>query len=434
MAKILGFNVTLVGLFQLPDIFVNKGNFSHNEPGLNTALSEIKQKVYEGRLKALYEHQSQLPIAFEYFKGPRRLPNEREGNKFWKGLLDYGVWAPLFYESSDNLKFELVSYTDADVKPFFEKLVLSDKSPIRIFIRVFPLGGYSIHMVFNFTIPNNLEYFTIGDLQTIVEDLFDSVKFKLKTQSDVTESDKTISEIFEFFGSMIRDKFLINPNQMYLGMTKHAIINIDRCDGDWIRENIADLGGGRIAKLGIVPEDLTQKDDNSTIVKDVYYSGEVCTLLYVPTSTKKMVKYLKNQTIDVAEFVHLRKLIIEEYTKYISETNIKIAGKIDDLNYINALINKLTRKKITWINERFIANIQTLIELDKKIPSSIFRETIVSTMLEIIGYKETLEELKKELERTQKYAEKYNSELSKRLKVIVNAIEKAIKVIKPSIG
>lgn len=428
LAEILKCNITLLGLFQLPDIFVNKDNFSNKESGLNTALGYIKQMVYEGQLKVLYGDQSQLPINFEYFDGPRRLPNNREINKFWSSVLSYGVWAPLFYKSRDNLKVETDSCEDENVKKFFNKLSLSEKAPIRFFIRIFPIGGYSIHMIFDFTISNSSEYFTIEDLQTIVEDLFDSIKFKIKTKSDVIMSDITISEIFEKLGSKIREEFLLNPNQMHLGMTKHAIINIDKYKGDWRKEDIEDLAGGYIAKLGIIPEDLTQKDDNFIIATDVYYSGEMCTLL-VPTTKKKGRKYLKNETIDVAEFVHLRKLIVEEYTKHISEKNIEIAGKIDDLTFLNAIINKFKRKKLTWINERFIANLQTLIELDKKIQSSMFRENIVLRMLERIKYEDTLKELRKELKRAQNYAEKYNQELSKRLKVIINVIEEAIECI-----
>lgn len=419
MAQILKCNTTLLGLFPLPDIFVNKENFKSDE---------IKKGVYEIPLGERYKYQNQLPINFEYFDGPRKLPNNREENDFWRSVLGYGVWAPLFYKSRDDLNVEIISCEDENTTDFFNKLSLSEKAPIRSFIRIFPIGGFSIHMIFDFTLSNNSEGFTIEDLQTIVEDLFDNIKFKIETKSDVIMSDITLSEIFEKWGSMIRDKFLLNPNQMHLGMTKHAIINIDEYKGDWRKEDIEDLAGGYIKKLGIKPEDLSTGRDNATITGDVYYSGEICTLLAL-TTTKKGRKSLKNKTIDVAEFVHLRKLIVEEYTKHITQKNIEIAEKIDDLGFFNTLTNWRKRRKVTWINERFIANLQTLIELDEIISSTKFKKNIVSGMLERIEYENTLNILKKELERTQNYAEKYNRELSKRLKVIISTIEIAIKLM-----
>lgn len=420
MAKVLKCNITLLGLFPLPDIFVNKDNFSDNV---------IKQKVYEGKLNELYCEQSEHPnpITFKYFEGPRRLPKDREVNKFWTSLLGSNVWAPLFYKSSDNLKVEIDSFEDENVKNFFNKLSMSKKQ-IRCFIRIFPIGGYSIHITFDFTISNNSECFTTEDLQTIVEDLFDSIKFKIKTKSDVIISDITISEIFEKLGSKIREKFLLNPNQMHLGMIKHAIISIDEYKGVWIKKNIVDLAEGDIMKLGIIPEDLMLiPGDNNVIATDVYYSGEMCTFL-VPTTESNKRKYLK-EIIDVAEFVHLRKLIVEEYTKEISDKNIEIAGKIDDLSFLNHVRNYKARRNLTWINERFIANLQRLIELDKRIKSPKLRENIVLRMLESIKYGYSLNELKKELERAQTYTEKYNKKFSKRLEVIIEAIKVAIKFI-----
>ncbi len=420
MAQALKCNITLLGLFPLPDIFVNKENIKSDE---------IKRGVYEISLGKRYEHQNQLPINFEYFDGPRKLPDTREENDFWGSVLGYG-WAPLFYKSRDDLNIEIISCEDENTTDLFNKLSLSKKAPTRFFIRIFPIGGYSVHMVFDFTISNNSECFTVEDLKTMVEDIFDRIKFKLKTKSEVILFDITISKLFERFGSRIRKEFLRNPNQMHLGTTKHhAIIDIDKYKGDWRKEDIEDLAGGYIKKLGTKPEDLLTGRDNTIITSDVYYSGEICTLLALTTTTEKGKKSLKNKTIDVAEFVHLRKLIVEEYTKHITQKNIEIAGKIDDLNYLNALKYKLSRKKITWINERFIANLQTLIELDEKISSTNFKKNIVSGMLERIEYKNTLNILKKELERTQNYTEKYNKEFAKRLKFVINAIEVAIGLI-----
>jgi hypothetical protein len=427
LTEILKCSITILGLFQLPDIFVNKDNYSNRESDLNAALGSIKQMVNEGRLKMLYEDQSRQPITFDYFEGPRRLPNNRERNNFWKSMLDYGVWAPLFYISSDILKVEIDSCEDTYAKKFFNKVSLSEKAPIRLFIRIFPIGGYSIHSIFDFTISNNSEGFTIEDLQIIVEDLFDSIKFKIKTKSGVITSNITISEIFKKMGSKIRDNFLLNPNQMHLGMSKHTIINIDKYNGDWSKEDIKELTEGGMIKLGIIPEDLTKGDITSIIATDVYHSGEMCTLL-VPTTKNKKRQYLK-EIIDVAEFVHLRKLIVEEYTKQISDKNIELAGKIDDLSFLNAVRNKIARRNVTWINERFIANLQRLIELDKRIKSPKLRENIVLRMLESIKYEDTLKELRKELERAQTYTEKYNKELSKRLKIIIQTIEEAIRFI-----
>ena len=420
MAKVLKCNISLLGLFPLPDIFVNKDNFSDNV---------IKQKVYEGKLDELYYEQSEHPnpITFKYFEGPRTLPKDRGGNKFWTSLLGSKVWAPLSYKSSDNLKVEIDSFEDENVKNFFNKLSMSKKQ-IRCSIRIFPIGGYSIHITFDFTISNNSECFTTEDLQTIVEDLFDSIKFRIKTKSNVIISDITISEIFEKLGSKIREKFLLNPNQMHFGMIKHAIISIDEYKGVWIKKDIVDLAEGDIMKLGIIPENLILiQGDNNVIATDVYYSGEMCTLL-VPTTKSNKRKYLK-EIIDVAEFVHLRKLIVEEYTKQISDNNIEIAGKIDDLSFLSAVRNKITRRNVTWINERFIANLQRLIELDKRIKSPKLRENIVLRMLESIKYEDSLKELRKELERAQTYTERYNKELSKRLKIIIQTIEKVIRFI-----
>jgi hypothetical protein len=422
LTKILKCNITLLGLFPLPDIFVNKDNFSDEK---------IKRGVYEGKLNRLYELQSELPINFEYFDGPRRLPNEREKNKFWKTMIDYGVWAPLFYKSSDNLKVEIVSCEDEPVKNFFNKLSQSEKAPIRFFIRVFPIGGYSIHIIFDFTISNNSECFTIEDLQTIIEDLFNSIQFKITTNSGVIISNTTISEIFEELGSKIRDKFLLNPNQIGLNMTKHAIINIDKYEGDWRKEDIVDLTG-ESKKLGIYPEHLTLKEDDNCVVNDVYYSGETCTLR-VPATTETWTKYLKNMTIDVAEFVHLRKLIVEEYTKHINKKNNDFAAKIDNSNFWIAIKSKIRRRKVTWINERFIANLQTVIELDRKIPSLMIKKNIVLGMLEKNKYEDTLNELKKELEKTQNYAERYNKDLSRRLEDVKSTIEFSLKFL-PYLG
>ena len=389
MLKVMKCKTILSGFFSLPDIFVNRDNYLHNE-------------ISKGEWGNLYRNQSNLNLTLENFEGPRRLPKERERNKFWRGLLGFGFWNPFFYISSNDLKIEFTSCDERDSESLFEKIRITRKSPPRLHIRVFQIGGFSIQMIVDFDMSfNSNQYLTYEDLEKIVCEFFDSINISLFKKDEVTIGNQTIADSFRSLGTMVRARFLNTVDEdKYLGMAEHTVLDIKDFEGSWSPGEIAALCGQGVPictsleellehKIGN-PYEKYQKED------DIRFSGETGTLICTQGMKKRGRKYNVDEIYDAIELIYLRKLIIEEYSKFTKLNALEVAKRFQD-NLPKQIKKKIIRDKLSWIDVTFLTYLEQLLRLEYMMQDKDFYNNHVKKALERIEYVKILENLKADL-------------------------------------
>ena len=428
MSKVAKCKVILCGFFSLPDVFVERENI-------------LQKRILEEHPRTLYENRFNWDLVLENFDGPRQLPLNREQNKFWRSMLGYGFWVPLFYISSNKLKVKFTGCDESDSESLFEKVVEEKfRSNSRFHIRVFPIGGFSIQMITSFKMSfDKNEFLTLEDLEKIVCEFFDSINVDLFKKDErgyeLILKSKTTADLFRILGNMVRTKFLNKVDEYkYLGMTQHAVLDINEFKGDWSADEIKRLCGLDFP-ISTTMEDLLKNQkignpyDKFPIKGDIRFSGETCTLVCTQDMEKKGRKYNIDEIYDVIELIYLRKLMVEEYRKFIKQNSLEIAKKHSTETLLKKVWDKIRRKKLTWIDEVFLTSLRQLIELDDAIQNVEFRKNYVSKISERINQKKMLEALEADLVHFQGLIEKYNQEISEKVGALASVVKEIISLL-----
>lgn len=424
MLKVIKCKVILSGFFSLPDVFIDRENYSQKR---------ILDSISKAQLGDLYEEQNSLDLDLENFEGPRTLPIRRERNRFWSSMLDHGFWVPLFYISHDKLRVRFKDFDEEDSEHLFKKICIATKFPPRLHIRVFPLGGFSIQMIteLDLSLSQN-EVLTAEDLENIVYEFFDSINVDLSIGENKIMENQRVENLFVILGSTIREKFLVDAEKhKYLGMARHAILDIEGFEGNWSLDEIKRLCGIEDPVITNL-EDLLERDKLGNPYKqyrvkgDIVFSGQICTLICPEKMKKRGRKYFTNEIYDAIEFVYLRKLMINEYREFIIKNLLEIIDKYQHESFFVALKNRILRRKLTWIDESFLAHLSKLIELKYGVWDTEFLENIILKISEKARYKMILENLEKNLTDNRKAIVKYNKQLAERINFLISVIKEVM--------
>ncbi|MBU7045394.1 MAG: hypothetical protein HXS54_03070 [Theionarchaea archaeon] len=429
MLKVIKCKVILGGFFSLPDVFIDRENYLQRV---------ILDSISEAQLRNLYEEQDSLDLDLENFQGPRMLPVERERNRFWESMLDYEFWAPLFYVSHDKLKVKFKDFDDRESEHLFRKINIAAKFPSRFHIRVFPLGGFSIQMITELDLSfSQNKALTAEDLEIIVYEFFDSIRVDLSMGENTIIENQRVENLFEILGNTIRKKFLVDAKKnKYLGMARHAILDIEGFEGNWSIDEIKRLCGIEYPVITNL-EDLLKHDklgnpyEKYRIKEDIVFSGQTCTLLCPKKMRKKGRKYFTNEIYDAVEFVYLRKLMINEYGRFITKNLLEIVDKYQHENFFVALWNRILQRKLTWIDECFLSRLGILIELEKRMWDTEFLKNVILKISERAEYEMMLEEIRKSLADNQEIIMKYDKQMVERIDFLVSVIEEMIAFSNP---
>lgn len=426
MLKIQKLKIVSAGFFSMPDIFVDRENYSQKE---------IRQMVYEGNFRIIYHGKFNDKLKIEYFDGPKEIPPKNTNGEFWKILLNYGVWLPICYELSDKAEIEFCSCYEKSRESLFKKF-LNFKSRSVVHIRLFPIGAFSLNMFTGIDVKDDPNaYFTMEELDYLTSEFYDDVKVNLHCNGNKILEEITIRELFEYFGENVRKKFILNLDKDQPSvMETYSIIDVEKCKGPWKAYDIIHLCGIN-----------TDPDTNLKVLRkwhkignlykgirkncEIDFAGINCALICTRSDKPGGMKRWVCEVSDMVEFTYLRKKMIEDYIYFIDQcTNAISDHREDPFDLPWELLKNLIGKKNAWIDQRFITNFQKLSRLEERFPEGFHRDKVLLRISKELKYPDSVKKIQGVLERAQKEIEEYNLHLSKAMNHAITVIVRIIEI------
>jgi hypothetical protein len=424
--KIQKAKIVTTGFFSMPEVFVNRRNFSQKE---------FMQMVYEGKFRTIYEGKLRDELTLEYFNAPGGIPSKNTDGEFWRKMLSSGVWLPVCYKLSDRVKIKFCSCDNGEMESIFKKF-MDFKSKSDVHIRMFPIGGFSINMITGIYVKDDSKaFFTMDELSCLTNEFYDSVMVSIHSDGCKIAEEMTIRNLLEYFAGNVRRKFICDPTKSEsLKMARYSIVYVEKCEGSWNANEIRKVCGMNIeygANLKILRENHKignyYKGDRKNC--EVDFAGDKCALTCIRSDKPRQLNPWVDEFRDMIEFVFLRKEMIRDYTYFIDQCVRRISHHRERLlSLIKDAVRQLLRKEDIWINQRFMTHLEKLSRVEDEFKPGFHRDEVLLKIVKESGYRHYLEELEKKLVEAETEIERYDLELSKGINHTISVVTKIIEL------
>lgn len=424
MLKMQKVKIVTTGFFSMPEIFVDRRNFSQKE---------LMQRVYEGEFRTIYKGKFRDELTLEYFNTLKGIPSENTDGEFWRKMFSSGVWLPICYKLSDRVKIKFRSCDNGEMESLFKKF-LDFKSKSDVHIRMFPIGGFSINMITGIDVKDDPKaFFTMDELSYLTNEFYDSVMVSIHSDGHKIAEEMTIRNLLEYFAENVRRKFICDPTKSESSkMARYSIVYVEKCEGPWNADEIRRVCGMDIA-YGANLEVLRKNHKIGNYFKgsrkncQIDFAGAECALTCIRSNKPRQLNPWVDEFRDMIEFVFLRKEMISDYAYFIDQCIRRISHHGEDLlKQIEDAVRLLLRKENIWIDQRFITHLEKLSRVEDEFKPGFHRDKVLLKIVKESGYRYDLKEMEKKLREAKTEIERYNLELSKAIDHTIKVVERMI--------